>query len=104
MAGRIQAEGALQQAVADLQTVNRELQSEILERRRSQEKLQGYLRFLEVVHQQTDMKSLLEAFVAEIRSIPSARPWVYEYSRTRGRFHTWRIRDFHSSFVNWKVL
>ncbi len=67
MAGRIQAEGALQQAVADLQTVNQELQSEILERRRTQEKLQIYLRFLEAVHQQTEIKSLLEAFVAEIK-------------------------------------
>ena len=68
MAGRVKAEEALQRAIADLQIVNQELQAEIVERQAVQDKLQISLRFLEVVHQNTEINSLLEAFVAEIKA------------------------------------
>ena len=98
MAGRIQAEGALQQAVTDLQTVNQELQSEILERRRTQKKLQIYLRFLEAVHQQTDIKSLLEAFVAEIKKYTNCEAVGIRILQDKGEIPYLAYQGFSQQF------
>ena len=65
---RQQAEEARSRALADLQQANESLLTEIWERQAAEEALRISLRFLEIAHQHTEIKPLLEAFVAELKA------------------------------------